>query len=217
MKSPMRFCAFECLRVTRFLVPHQEREDDVVVAPQVPLAEQALVLAEGPEVAFLILPGDDLGDGVFHRRAEFFRIRHAQRLDSADKVFPGELARPWHQLRHGPAVADLKHLDHARVCGGRRDQPVLDICLYPFAKDAAELEARASRRRGEERTARRICPRRFAKNHGGHYGQKRGGFSCSVILYHFSSLEARIAPIFTRTRGNSDLITPQIASSSTLS
>ena len=131
--------AFPGRGVAGVVMPHHEAEHAVVVAPEIPVAQEALVLGPWAEVSVVGLAGDEIGHEGGEMRFELGIVRHAERLNARDEVLSRELARPWHGRIVGQtAVAPPEHLDQSRIRVGRAEKPLRYIALNAGAKFASK-------------------------------------------------------------------------------
>ena len=112
----------------------------MVMAPKVPVLEDAGVLREWPEVAILCLSGDEGSDDVGHLHEQPRIVAHPQSLHGGDEIFADELPGPRHELRDRLAVAHLEHLQDARIRLGHAQEPVVYIGFDPLAHRAGKPE-----------------------------------------------------------------------------
>ena len=136
-------CHGQRIRVASFLVPKQQGLDGVVMAPQIPIPEQAILFGERTQVPILTLRRDEFCNHIGDLLSQPGILRHSQRLHRRNKIFAGELARPRNNLRRRFAIPDPKHFEHAGIRLRRTQQPLVNIGSDAFSDDLAELETRA--------------------------------------------------------------------------
>ncbi len=132
-------CRLFGLLIARLIVPEEQSEHDVVVAPKIPLTAEPLVLGPGPQIAVGVLQCEEPPDDFIKRGSELRAVRHAHGLHARNEVLAHEFAGPGHQIGRSAAVAAGEHLEQARIVGGRRDQPVVDIGPDTAADEALKL------------------------------------------------------------------------------
>ncbi len=151
-------CRRQRLLVVRLVVPGQEPDHHVVVAPSVPsrpgrslaanirrLARQSRAARPGPEVTVRILQRAQLADESFERVPQFRVMRHPIDLHGPRQILPGKLPRPRLERPQRLSIAIAKHLEHAGI-GVRHDQ-------QPLPRDGPQIV-------GHHAAQLKLCPRR---------------------------------------------------------
>jgi hypothetical protein len=77
-------------------MPHEEREHDVVVPPEIPVTEQAFLFGPGAQVPVFVLKRQELVDCVANGILQAPVVAHPKRLNGRDEVLADELASPWY-------------------------------------------------------------------------------------------------------------------------
>src|SRR5437879_508537 len=110
----------------------------MVMAPKVPILQQANLLGKGPEITVLSLATDKSGDDIGYLQAQARIVSHPQGLHCGNEIFANKLNCPGNQLGRGLAVAHAKHFEHARIGLWRAKEPVFDVGFDALAHEVAK-------------------------------------------------------------------------------